>query len=512
MGNKGAKPKNGDVPPNRRTTVSKGTSFNTDGEEWGVDSTLRKSGFHEFPNQTNASIVSYSRVSVDYTEIEPGLPKLEIRTLNTPRKNPWKSIRHQSLRPRKEIIGTLEQLLDDRARNSAWYCLAVDREDAMSLLEDNARALGDGAFVLTASGLNFALLTLLYKGNVLNVPIKNDADGLYIPEVRFRSTSKRAGRCQSFSCLSGLVDALSTGTPKYLPCLLRPHALEQQEYLNILDDVQLPTNVSDQAYDMVFPEYYTAKSPGQYAIANSEKDVQYDDPSKKSTRYDNLTSTPPSLQYANVSRLDISIDSIADKPNTEVLMTVKSHHQYEDVGQKYHQSGYMDPNSALSGKNPSSPQYTTVPNSDITNPGDDGFIRISHLCFTEKGEIKGVSFQPCESSEWFFVGLSNVLDNYHGQKDMHYDDIDFAIFCRGSGKATARECEDEVGPFISYSPGDTFEIRISRERKRMFVIEYLHNGSVFYVSTREPVFPLWVDQAFHPDSLGVEIIKQVQWT
>ena len=47
--------------------------------------------------------------------------------------------------------------------------------------------------------------------------------------------------------------------------------------------------------------------------------------------------------------------------------------------------------------------------------------------------------------------------------------------------------------------------------KHSNVVEYLHNGSVFYTSTRRAHFPLWVDQAFHPDSLGAEIVKNVKW-
>lgn len=59
------------------------------------------------------------------------------------------------------------------------------------------------------------------------------------------------------------------------------------------------------------------------------------------------------------------------------------------------------------------------------------------------------------SPQWFFVGLSNITTNFHGRKDQHFDDIDFCIYCMGSGKATARESEDEVGPYVEYTPRDT---------------------------------------------------------
>ena len=83
-------------------------------------------------------------------------------------------------------------LLDDKARDSAWYCFAFDREDAVNLLEENAHRLGDGAFVVTSAGLNFATLTFLYKGTLYNIPVHNDSNGLFVYQVTALSTAGTA--------------------------------------------------------------------------------------------------------------------------------------------------------------------------------------------------------------------------------------------------------------------------------------------------------------------------------
>ena len=91
--------------------------------------------------------------------------------------------------------------------------------------------------------------------------------------------------------------------------------------------------------------------------------------------------------------------------------------------------------------------------SGAANPGDDGFITISRTSFNpkeKKAVIKGVTFEPAQTDEWFFMGLSNITQNHHGNRDQHYDDIDFCIFIMGHGQATARENEEEVGPYVEY--------------------------------------------------------------
>ena len=69
---------------------------------------------------------------------------------------------------------------------------------------------------------------------------------------------------------------------------------------------------------------------------------------------------------------------------------------------------------------------------------DLGYIAISKQYFSKHGAINGVSFTPCQRNEWFFVGLSNADENYHGQRDAHYDDIDFCIFCQGESRVRER--------------------------------------------------------------------------
>lgn len=57
------------------------------------------------------------------------------------------------------------------------------------------------------------------------------------------------------------------------------------------------------------------------------------------------------------------------------------------------------------------------------------------------------------------MGISNCNKNHHGGRDQHYDDVDYCIGVMGHGKASARENEDEVGPYVEYKEGDTFTIR-----------------------------------------------------
>ncbi|EGD82687.1 hypothetical protein PTSG_03348 [Salpingoeca rosetta] len=543
MGNSGSKKKKGRSEhgspsrTGRRATVSKGISFDDDNSNdnnngamdaarsssnsWHgrrQSSTQRSQNQHqrsahrqgrraeeeaEDPSQTNASIVSnYSRVNADYAEIEPSAPKLEMTALTPSHTNPWRSIRHKSARPKKKVLGSLSVLLDDDARDSPWYCLAFDKEDAMLLLEENADRLEDGAFVVTSSGLDFAMLTLLHKGALVNVPIKNDEDGLYIHATTTATQSaKKDRRCRSCACLSDLIDQLASGKPRYLPCLLQPRALDREEYLEVMADVQIQEATPNVSYDLGHA------ATGDYGVGTTSP--PYRSAFADATGYDNIgVSSPPSVYYAQAN--NVSMDTVVDDPNTDVFMSLKGHHAYDEVSGGVGANTSADSDDARLRLAHASPMRSdTAP---PPPPGDEGFIRISHTCLNGQGKVKGITFQPCQQSEWFFVGLSNVLNNYHGDKDLHYNDIDFCIFCRGSGKATARECEDEVGPFISYRPGDTFSIRVRQESKHRSVVEYVHNGSVFYTSTRRPSYPLWVDQAFHPASLGVEIIKNVKWT
>lgn len=64
----------------------------------------------------------------------------------------------------------------------------------------------------------------------------------------------------------------------------------------------------------------------------------------------------------------------------------------------------------------------------------EGYISVSLQKIEEGDDIFGVAFQPCQADQWFFIGLSAAYGNENGRKDQHYDDIDFAIFCQGSGK------------------------------------------------------------------------------
>mmetsp|Transcript_23455 Transcript_23455/g.61435 ORF Transcript_23455/g.61435 Transcript_23455/m.61435 type:complete len:471 (+) Transcript_23455:279-1691(+) len=146
---------------------------------------------------------------------------------------------------------------------------------------------------------------------------------------------------------------------------------------------------------------------------------------------------------------------------------------------------------------------------ELIEVDSEGFIQISKSSFQVDDGIYGVTFQPCQNDQWFFMGLSNIHQNHHGRRDCHYDDIDFCISVMGHGKATARENEDEVGPYIDYKARDTFTIRVNLKKKS---VEYTKNKKVFYSSVlSDDKLPLWALQAFHPINGGQLLIQNSNW-
>ena len=73
----------------------------------------------------------------------------------------------------------------------------------------------------------------------------------------------------------------------------------------------------------------------------------------------------------------------------------------------------------------------------------------------------------------------------------------------------AGENEDEVGPYISYSANDVFELRVNLKKT---CVEYYHNGKKFH-SSFMPVskLPLWVSQAFHPLNGSQVLIRDAKF-
>eukprot|EP00056_Hartaetosiga_gracilis_P022703 m.32477 g.32477 ORF g.32477 m.32477 type:complete len:464 (-) comp9784_c0_seq1:131-1522(-) len=455
----------------------------------------------------------------------------------------------KSFRPKKKVIGSLDVLLDEDAKKEKWYCLDLTRDTAVALLDnDNTCNLGDGAFVVMTSALDFANLCMLYQGNMMNIPIKNDEDGLFITIVDYESATMN--QCPAFPTLSKLIRYLSSEKGKQstdgrplLPCVLNPVAVEASQYAEAVAQAKndpvyeipdsllksrkaskitrVPKDSVD--YDLGMNnsvDYALGEGSNQsttYDIGDGNKGVDYDiaQPLDDTVVYDvgQTPATEASIRYDNMDG-----EQMLPGENYEVLQRKKTIIQ--------HVEGYVDtPNTE---------------DSQIVPEGADGYIRISNQSFDKHDNACGISFQPCKTNQWFFVGLSNIKTNYHGHKDIHYDDIDYSIFCMGSGKATAREFEDEVGPYVVYEPGDTFEIRVvlkgytnydeNKQRKggnkkvnkkkplnkkKLDKIErhvhYLLNGRVFYISTRVPIFPLWIDQAFHPESLNTDVIKNPKW-
>jgi hypothetical protein len=97
-----------------------------------------------------------------------------------------------------------------------------------------------------------------------------------------------------------------------------------------------------------------------------------------------------------------------------------------------------------------------------------------------------VEFTTAEANTAKMAGLS-VGDN--GQ---HWSDIDFAILLKADGTMSVREAGGVTGGNLgTYAAGDTFRVEATTG-----VVTYTRNGSVFYVSTRSPGFPLRVDTSF----------------
>ncbi|EDQ88350.1 uncharacterized protein MONBRDRAFT_26427 [Monosiga brevicollis MX1] len=434
----------------------------------------------------------------DYSELESDTPKLQVQGMSRLSTTEWRTIRRRARRPSKEVSGDVAQLLDSAARESPWYLLAFDRDSILALMETKAQLLGPGAFALLTSGQDFA--TLCYLDTQLrpvNVPVVNRAGLLAL------SITNVKGETPTFASLSSLVAAYARRKDKQLGVALNPAALLRDEVLtalaqpkshavqeDIYDNQANPLAPTGRAINAAGPAYDLGRAPATpvYDVGTADRTdnaaTNYDlaragDHAPGVAAYDmarHPTSTPAKITYEIPVELSMS--------------------QYETVTAE-EEAEQEDLDGLAEAK---------------AGPGDEGFISISSQSFGEEGPIRGVSFQPCQTDQWFFVGLSNVQRNFHGKRDQHYDDIDFCLFFMGSGRVTAREAEDEVGPYVNYQPSDVLGI-VTRydKRARAFKVVYTHNNTVFYESTRHVVFPLHVDQAFPPESLNNRLVTNVKF-
>eukprot|EP00049_Salpingoeca_infusionum_P021612 m.3917 g.3917 ORF g.3917 m.3917 type:complete len:489 (-) comp4348_c0_seq1:272-1738(-) len=459
----------------RRLSISKGVAFNVP--------------------DTGASVGGVStgdEVIYDhYRDLNPDAPKLTVRdiTRRATAHNPWKSVRHRkSRRPQKHVFGDLSQLLDPESVGSPWYLLRYDRDLARALLENNADKLKDGTFVVTTAYLDFASLCLLLKGRLMNIPIRNGEKGL---QLALMTEKKKSKEQPWFTCLSEMIAFYAKQRRDGMPCALLPDILKKEGYSEVLatsgiEDTEQPEyDTATEAAVVQYDQGGDDHAGPDYEVAQVGCEVQYKAPSRRSGQ----SATPATLgQYDNTGQDDISDD--------------EGEGRYQAPG-GYDIAGHSDP------------QYLPTDEDGYViekpEPGDDGFIRISEVSFDANSGINGVSFEPLHADQWFFVGLSNTQTNFHGKRDQHYDDIDYCIFCMGNGLATARECEDEIGPYVTYRAGDSFQIEVQPTQSAGFEIVYKINGKPFFASRRVGSYPLWVAQAFHPDYLNKKIIQNVKW-
>eukprot|EP00730_Choanoeca_flexa_P008804 TRINITY_DN12540_c0_g1_i1.p1 TRINITY_DN12540_c0_g1~~TRINITY_DN12540_c0_g1_i1.p1 ORF type:complete len:646 (+),score=136.39 TRINITY_DN12540_c0_g1_i1:127-2064(+) len=481
----------------------------------------------------------------DYSEINPDAPKVIIRRLSDSHMsaNPWQAIQRKTQRPAKRVSGSLSVLLDNKARQSPWYCLAFERSSAVGLLEENLDKLAPGAFVLVSSGLSFATLCMVAKGKgktLVNIPIVNKHGTLQLE-------MNNVPQPPTFSHLSALIDFYSQKKQKGLTAALKPDAIQEHGLLSLMRDVvgtpHSPIAPEEPTYDL--GTYTQQPGPPRSKTNTSRRpslEVIYDvgsTPMPQKSRPPPTTAppqpppareSPPAKQATEVVEDDIPVEPVDYDLGTAPVEPVYGVHEPErerrdteitpvtpvttpppasskaSYQASAHQASY---NYISHGMEDMSGFGTAMPDPGV---GDDGFITISEKSFGADGPIRGVCFEPLQLDEWFFIGLSNMETNYHNRKDCHYDDIDFCIFVQSSGRLTAREAEDEVGPKIEYNLGDLLGIvtRFNKKTQR-HMVHYQLNGRTFYTSTREPRFPLHVDQAFHPGSLKKKLVTNVKW-
>ncbi|MGH7297730.1 MAG: hypothetical protein ACRELB_22520 [Polyangiaceae bacterium] len=110
-----------------------------------------------------------------------------------------------------------------------------------------------------------------------------------------------------------------------------------------------------------------------------------------------------------------------------------------------------------------------------------------------------VEFTTAENATNKMVGLTHTVAN------SGFQTIDFGIFLSAGAKFGVYEdgvyVGGALGPnfFGSYAPGDLFRVQVVEG-----VVTYLQNDSVFYTSTRGPVFPLVVDASLYTAGSSVD--------
>lgn len=134
--------------------------------------------------------------------------------------NPWNEVKPAAARAKRRPSQHIAQTLDTAARQELWYCLDLQRDDAVALLENREVTLPNGAFVISGAGKDFATLSLLHKKNLHNVPIASDPThkSLFLRGAELTKPPM-------FKTLSEMVAFYAKKKQKGLPCKLAPAAL-----------------------------------------------------------------------------------------------------------------------------------------------------------------------------------------------------------------------------------------------------------------------------------------------
>lgn len=408
--------------------------------------------------------------------------------------NPWNNVENKTMRRKRRVSSKEVQTLDAEARAAVWYCLDMAKENALAYLENRIDRLGNGAFVVCNSSKDFATLSFTWQKNLFNLPLDASDKGLFIRFFDIKSP-------KMFPTLTALIQYYGKKKQKGMPCKLdlvglaidvaehdreREPAIVNPGYMSPGSEAGQPRERVDSLFTDAGGDARLQRGKSG-AGATTVRSSIHNNPGYKGA---GKTTTARSSGMTNGGYVDVPAYKKGEtglKPPQGNVALHPSMGDATDGGD----GGYL----------------TLTP--AVNEPGDEGFITISRQPFNPKQGIKGVSFEPAQTDEWFFSGISNIQQNHHGKRDQHYDDIDYCLFFMGNAKATARENEEDVGPYIEYKASDTFQIKCNLKSS---CVEYLHNGKKFHSSfLPEGKLPLWVSQAFHPVNGGQTLVKNSKW-
>ncbi|MGH7295259.1 MAG: hypothetical protein ACRELB_10010, partial [Polyangiaceae bacterium] len=121
----------------------------------------------------------------------------------------------------------------------------------------------------------------------------------------------------------------------------------------------------------------------------------------------------------------------------------------------------------------------------LTKTGADGW----NAGASSIAELDGDGYAELTTGETTTYKLAGLT---HAISDHGYATIDYGILLSASGTVSVYEDGTDQGGFGSYTATDVFRVQAS-----FGVVTYLKNGTVFYASTKAPVFPLVLDASLY---------------